>query len=125
MTKIAAKFLPGVSYRQVVLTLPEQLRIPFHNHPNQSRLYSQFMSLAHTCLAEVIQERFKSTEYKIALIVFLHTNGRNGSYNPHLHVILAEGAFLSLAPWDLKRIPFSLRKTLQQNPFSYGRLQHR
>ncbi|NQY66063.1 MAG: transposase, partial [Alteromonadaceae bacterium] len=23
----------------------------------------------------------------------LHTHGRNGSYNPHLHVILAEGGF--------------------------------
>jgi hypothetical protein len=28
------------------------------------------------------------------VIVFLHTNGRNGQYNPHLHVILGEGASL-------------------------------
>ena len=26
------------------------------------------------------------------MIVFLHTHGRNGSYHPHLHVILAEEA---------------------------------
>jgi Putative transposase/Transposase zinc-binding domain len=94
MTKIAAKLFPGVSYRQVVLTLPEQLRIPFHNHPDQSGLYSRFMGLAQACLAELIQGQFNNTGYKIALIVFLHTNGRNGSYNPHFHVILAEGALL-------------------------------
>lgn len=93
MTKIAARLYPGVGYRQVVLTLPEQLRAPFYNHPDQNRLYSGFMALAQGCLEELIHDKFKSTDYKIAPIVFLHTNGRNGSYNPHLHVILAEGAF--------------------------------
>ncbi|MFT7389637.1 MAG: hypothetical protein ACI8VC_002906 [Candidatus Endobugula sp.] len=94
MIKIATKLFPGVSYRQVVLTLPEQLRTPFHNHPNQSHLYLRFMGLAEPCLTELIQAHFKNSSYKIALTVFLHTNGRNGSYNPHLHVILAEGALL-------------------------------
>jgi len=93
MTKIAARLYPGVGYRQVVLTLPEQLRMPFYNHPDQNRLYSRFMALAQACLEELIHSLFKNTDYKIASIVFLHTNGRNGSYNPHLHVILAEGAF--------------------------------
>lgn len=73
-------------YRQVVLTLPEQLRIPFYNHRDQNRLYSRFMALAQACLEELVQDKFNSTDYKIASIVFLHTNGRNGSYNPHLHV---------------------------------------
>ncbi|MFT5756836.1 MAG: hypothetical protein ACI9LM_001561 [Alteromonadaceae bacterium] len=93
MTKIAARLLPGVSYRQVVLTLPAQLRIKFYNHPDQSRLYSQFMMLAQQCLEEQIQTKFRSNALKIATIVFIHTNGRNGNYNPHLHIILGEGAF--------------------------------
>ena len=46
MVKIGARLLPGVSYRQVVLTLPKQLRILFHNHPNQASLYSRFMALS-------------------------------------------------------------------------------
>ncbi len=94
MVKMASRLFRGVTYRQVVLTLPEQLRIPFHNHPHQAHLYAQFMGLAEPCLAELIQEQFKNSNVKIALIVFLHTSGRNGSYNPHLHVILAEGGFL-------------------------------
>lgn len=87
MVKIAARLFRGV-------TLPEQLRIPFYNHPNQSHLYSRFMGLAESCLTELIQGQLKNSNIKIALIVFLHTNGRNGSYNPHLHVILAEGGLL-------------------------------
>jgi Putative transposase/Transposase zinc-binding domain len=93
MIKIAARLYPGVGYRQIVLTLPEQLRCPFYNHPNQHKLYSQFMALAQPCLEELIQGLFKNTDYKAATIAFLHTNGRNGNYNPHLHVIVAEGAF--------------------------------
>lgn len=93
MVKIAARLFPGVSYRQAVLTLPAQLRIPFYNHPNHSHLYSKFMGLAQACFEELIQKRFNNNGYKIATIAFIHTHGRNGNYNPHLHVILAEGAF--------------------------------
>ncbi|WP_150138168.1 transposase zinc-binding domain-containing protein [Candidatus Enterovibrio escicola] len=39
MVKISVYLFPRVSYRQVVLTFPEQLRIPFYNHSNQKRLY--------------------------------------------------------------------------------------
>ena len=110
MIKIATRMFPGVSYRQVVLTLPSQLRPFFYNHPDQGKLYSQFMSLAQDCLEELIQNKFNSKLLKTGCIVFIHTHGRNGSYNPHLHVILAEGgfnektaqwrrfSFLSLAP---------------------------
>ena len=118
MIKIAARLYPGVGYRQVVLTIPEQLRIPFYNHPDQHRLYSQFMGLAQACLKEVIQGKFKDAEYKIAPIVFLHTNGRSGSYNPHLHVILAEGAFHpQKKQWKaFKNLPLShLRRLWQQH----------
>lgn len=92
MCKIAVKLFKGVSYRQVVLTLPEQLRIPFYQHPDRTKLYSLFMAIAHTCLEEVIHGMFRNTDYKIASIVFIHTHGRKGNYNPHLHILLAEGA---------------------------------
>ena len=95
MSRIAVRLFKGVSYRQIVLTTPEQLRTPFYLHPDRDKLYSKFMALAHTCLTELIHDMFKNTDYKIAPIVFIHTNGRNGSYNPHLHVLLAEGAFHS------------------------------
>ena len=67
MTKIAARLYPGIGYRQVVLTLPAQLRIPFYNHPDHNHLYSQFMKLAQACLTELIQAKFTVGEHKIAL----------------------------------------------------------
>ena len=75
MIKIAAKLYPGVSYRQVVLTLPSQLRVLFYQHNDQNELYAGFMKLAQDCLQELIQNRFQRKDYKIAVIVFLHTNG--------------------------------------------------
>ena len=74
--------------------------------------------LAQACLTEVIQSQFKETDYKLALIVFLHTHGRNGSYNPHLHVILAEGAFHPLKKeWKaFKQLPLApLRRHWQKH----------
>ena len=73
MTRIAARLFPGVSYRQLVLTIPQQARIPFHNHPDQDRLYSRFIGLASACLTELLQAHFKRPDCKIAVIVFLHT----------------------------------------------------
>ena len=74
--------------------------------------------LAQACLTEVIQGQFKETDYKLALIVFLHIHGGNGSYNPHLHVILAEGAFHPLKKeWKaFKQLPLApLRRHWQKH----------
>ncbi|MFT7389762.1 MAG: hypothetical protein ACI8VC_003034 [Candidatus Endobugula sp.] len=77
------------------------------------------MGLAEPCMTELIQAHFKSSSYKIALIVFLHANGRNGSYNPHLHLMLAEGAlFPEAKEWrTFKHLSLScLRLFWQQHP---------
>ncbi|WP_190320466.1 hypothetical protein [Candidatus Enterovibrio escicola] len=93
MVKIGVCLFPRVIYRQVVLTLPKQCRIPFHNHSNQKRLYSWFMVLAKACLSKLIQAHFKTDACEISVIVFIHTHSRNDNYNLHLHVVLAEGVF--------------------------------
>ncbi|RNC76617.1 hypothetical protein DA717_14965, partial [Piscirickettsiaceae bacterium NZ-RLO2] len=110
MERISSKLFLGISYRQVVLTLPEQLRVPFYNHKNQDKLYSDFMRLVHNCLQDVIRQMFGNDQLSVAVIVFIHTNGRNGSYNPHLHIILGEGAFNSITnEWlEFKSIPLQL-----------------
>ncbi len=95
MVKISVCLFPRVSYRQVALTLPEQLRIPSHNHSNQKRLYFGFMVLSEGCLSELIQAHFKTDACEIAVIVFIHIHSCNSNYNLHLHVILAKGAFFS------------------------------
>ncbi|WP_097357220.1 transposase zinc-binding domain-containing protein [Candidatus Enterovibrio escicola] len=54
MVKIGIRLFPRVNCRQIVLTLPEQLLIPFHNHSNQKPLYSGLMVLVEACLSELI-----------------------------------------------------------------------
>jgi hypothetical protein len=113
MEKIASNLFLGISYRQIVLTLPQQLRIPFYNHPNYNDLYAKFMALGQACLEEVVHVMYSNTVYKIACVVFIHTHGRNGVYNPHLHLILGEGALdpktetwkqFSYIPMDVLRL---------------------
>jgi hypothetical protein len=104
MEKIASRLLPGVSYRQVVLTLPCEFRNIFYNHPEQGALYSELMSVGHACLEALIQDLLRCNTLKIASIVFIHTHGRNGSYNPHLHILLGEGG---LNPMTNQWLPIS------------------
>ena len=49
------------------------------------------MNVDQACLAAFIQQLFHCYAIKTMNIVFIHTHGRNGSYNPHLHIFLAEG----------------------------------
>ncbi|WP_376708502.1 transposase [Shewanella surugensis] len=36
---------------------------------------------------------------------FIHTHGRNGSYNPHLHILLGEGGInLEINQWVLLNV---------------------
>ncbi len=122
MEKIAGRLLPGVSYRQVVLTLPGELRQVFYNHPQQSALYSGFIYAGYTCLEALIRELLRCNTLKIAAIVFIHTHGRDGQYHPHLHVILAEGGFNpQTSQWiSFSYLPLSpLRIKWQQHLLSF------
>jgi hypothetical protein len=102
----------GISYRQIVLNMPEQFREPFSNHKNQSKLYTRYMGVSHACLLEVIREMYGSDEYKIACITFIHTHSRSGEYKPHLHIILGEGVLHMLTgKWrPFKYIPMDALK---------------
>lgn len=113
--------LSGISYRQVVLTLPSEYREHFKNHDDQSNIYAAFMKAAHLCIREVICKHFKSWNYDISCIVFIHTHGCNGIYNPHLHILLGEGA-MELSNHDWKEFKYidmnELRKTWQKRLLS-------
>ena len=50
MEKIASRLLLGVSYRQVVLTLPYELRSVFYNHPEQGALYGSVANSDYVAL---------------------------------------------------------------------------
>lgn len=81
---------PGVVYRHVVLTVPEQLRLTFYQHRHEGRVLSALMRCGYACLEEVLSTATRR-RLKIGGTVVVQTHGRSGSYNPHLHIMMSSG----------------------------------
>ena len=85
--RIEAILFPGVAYRHTVLTVPDELRIYFYKNAG---LLSELMRVGIKCLEDTMSTVFRRSVCG-GYIVVLQTNGRSGSYNPHLHVIMTSG----------------------------------
>jgi hypothetical protein len=90
VSKVSKMLHPGVTYRHVVLTVPEQLRQVFYKNRKGRRLYAALMRVGYQCLEDIVSVVRKQS-VKIGAIVVLHTHGRSGSYNPHIHIIVTDG----------------------------------
>src|SRR5947209_5966514 len=80
----------GVIYRHMVLTVPDVLRTTFYQ--NAQALLSPFMRCGVRCLDDVFS-RVSGKPLKGGYIVVIQTHGRNGQYNPHLHIIATSGGW--------------------------------
>ena len=89
-SQVSKMLHPGVTYRHVVLTVPEQLRQLFYKDRKDRKLYSSLMQTGYRCLEDVVST-VKKQIVKIGAIVVIHTHGRSGSYNPHIHIIMTDG----------------------------------
>ncbi len=90
VAQVSKMLHPGVVYRHIVLTLPEQLRQPFYSVRHDGDLLSTLMKAGHQCLEEVVSVALRR-KLKIGTIVVVQTHGRSGRYNPHLHIIMTSG----------------------------------
>lgn len=84
--EISKSLIPGISYRHATLTIPEQLRNTFH----KNRHSGEYLSKLIRCVYEYLQDitnTVKKGNLKIGIIIFVHTGGRSGSCNPHIHAI--------------------------------------
>jgi hypothetical protein len=79
---------PGVAYRHLILTLPDQLGTLIYQHA--PAVLSSLMQAAHAAMDEVVTQT-KRQAVRLGYIVVLQTAGRSANYNPHLHVILTDG----------------------------------
>ena len=90
---------PGVVYRHIVLTIPEQLRVIFYKKRHDGSLFSLFMESGYKCLEDVVST-VRRLPLKIGCIVVVQTHGRSGHYNPHLHIIMTDGGiYADLGKW--------------------------
>jgi hypothetical protein len=113
--QVSRILVPGVIYRHVVLTVPQQLRRYFYNARHEGSLLSQFMRCGYECLEDVVST-VKRQDLKIGTIIVVQTHGRSGQYNPHLHIIMTNGGINeSKEKWvDLNYFPYEiLRKKWQ------------
>jgi len=118
---VARRLLPGVTYRHVVLTMPEFLRIWFFRDPT---LLSPLMRAGNACLKDILNT-CSGVKLDIGNIIVLQTAGRSGHYNPHLHILLTGGGLdqrnqwksVSYIPYDLmhKKWQYHLLKMLREN----------
>ena len=97
----------GVIYRHIVLTMPALLRQTFYQHAR--KVLSAFMRCGGRCLDDVFS-RVSGRALTGGYIVVVQTHGRNGQYNPHLHIIATSGGWDRQArQWvHLDYVPYAL-----------------
>ena len=113
VAQVSTMLHEGVIYRHIVLTVPAVLRTTFYQ--NAAALLSPFMRCGVRCLDDVFS-RVSGRELTGGYIVVIQTHGRNGQYNPHLHIIATSGGWDPQAKqWmHLEYVPYPmLRKKWQ------------
>jgi hypothetical protein len=109
VAQVSRVLRPGLRYRHMILTVPEQLRIYFYRDRREGRLLSALMRSGYECLEEVVGRGVKQ-EVKIGAIVVIQTHGRSGRYNPHLHIIMTSGGINEeTGKWlELRYFPYEI-----------------
>lgn len=108
-----AEKLVECKHRHMVFTIPEELRIYF-------RKKRELLSLLPQCAAEVLKswwyEQNKSENYTPGIVGVIHTFGRDLKWNPHVHMLVTEGAAGNKTVWKkFDYIPYNmLRKRWQK-----------
>ena len=113
VSQVSQMLHEGVIYRHIVLTVPAILRKTFYQRAKA--LLSPFMRCGVRCLDDVFS-CVSGKNLKGGYIVVIQTHGRNGHYNPHLHIIATSGGWDPQArQWvHLDYIPYPmLRKQWQ------------
>jgi hypothetical protein len=90
VSQVSKMLHEGVIYRHIVLTVPELLRHTFYQQ--SQAVLSPFMRCGARCLDDVYS-RVSGCALTGGYIMVLQTHGRNGRYNPHLHIIATSGGW--------------------------------
>jgi hypothetical protein len=85
----------GVSYRHVVRTVPDVIRMPFFHDRS---LLAELMRCGVQMLSEALSW-FKKRPLEAGYVVVLETAGRAGNWNPHLHILMTSGGVTPENRW--------------------------
>lgn len=109
--KLSSKLI-NCTHRHLVFTIPEELRIFFRK--DRSLIHLLFKASADTLLSWFASQN-KKEHFIPSFVSTLHTFGRDLKWNPHIHLLLTEGASGNFTAWrPFKHIPYPmLRKRFQ------------
>ena len=107
VSQVSQMLHEGVIYRPIVLTMPALLRTTFYQQ--SQAVLSPFMRCGVQCLDDGFS-CVSGKPLKGCYIMVIQTHGRNGQYNPHLHIIATSGGWDQQASqWvPLDSIPYPL-----------------
>lgn len=106
VSQISKMLHEGVIYRHIVLTVPKRLHEVFYN--NSEQLLSELMSCAVRCLDDYYS-KVSRRQVKGGYIIVLQTHGRNGQYNPHVHILATSGGIDERQKWiHLSYLPYEM-----------------
>ena len=105
-------------HRHIVFTIPKELRHIFRN--DRKLLNLLFISSAQTVL-DWFYSQNKSQNFKPGIVSAIHTFGRDLKWNPHIHMLISEGASGNFTPWkNFNYFPYlMLRKKWQTTLLSH------
>lgn len=102
---ISAKLL-NCKHRHVVFTIAEELRIYFRK---DRRLLSLLFQSAAQTFSAWLTNMNKSRKFKTGMVCGLHTFGRDLKWNPHIHMLVAEGALAIDGKWrNINFFPYTM-----------------
>lgn len=114
---IALKLI-NCKHRHVVFTIPEELRIFFRK--DRSLLHVLFRSAAQV-ISDWLYSQNHKEHFTAGMIIGLHTFGRDLKWNPHIHMLLTEGAVGQKTPWkDIHHFPFVMLRKRWQTTLLYN-----
>jgi hypothetical protein len=93
----------GVSYRHVILTMPDTLHLEFYRN---RALLADLMKCGVAMLSDALSW-FKKVKLEAGYVVVLETAGRAGHWNPHLHIVMTSGGVTLQQKWrEVDYFPF-------------------
>lgn len=107
------KRMARAHHRHVIFTIPEELRIIFQKH-------RKLLELLPRCAADVVKswylDKSKKEKFMPGIVAVIHTFGRDLKWNPHIHMLLTEGAMGQITAWKkVNFLPYGmLRKRWQK-----------
>jgi len=108
INKFANK-ISKVKHRHMVFTIPKELREYFIKN---RKLLSLLPKISAHILKSWFSEKNKKLQYTPGIVTVIHTFGRDLKWNPHIHMIVSEGAIGNNSMW--KRFDFFPYKMLRK-----------